>query len=174
MTNKLNLSNITQNYKELIENFENEKNKLSDQFEEIFEEEIVQLINKLPSIKSLTWTQTTKWEGGMTFDFQVNEIAFLSFELNLYNHEDEEDDFDGDYDEIHKYPSNYKLPTKKDFVIDSLKSLKKSSLSEEEKTICTQIFEIFKTNKQPLEKLFGENIAGYVTKNGVHSYDYED
>lgn len=160
MTQKLNLSEITKRNKELIKKFKIEQNKLSNQFEDIFEEEMIQLMNKLPSIKALVWTQTTKWEGGMTFDFQVNEIAFLSFELPPTD--------------IHKYPSNYDLPTKEDFVIYSDYSLKESSLTKEEKEICTQIFEVFEENQKSLENLYGENIAGYITKNGVYIYDYED
>jgi hypothetical protein len=158
MSEKLNLIDITQNYQEIQKEFKEKENMIINQFKKVFKTEIVELMKKLPSVKVLTWTQTTKWEGGMTFDFRVNDAVFLSFVP----------------EEIHKYSDNYELPTEKDFIIDSINDLPKSPLSETEKEVCQQILNIFKNNEKPLEHLFGENIAGYVTVNGIEIYDYND
>lgn len=161
MSQQLKLIELTKNYQEMKNEIKQRESIIINKFKEVFEEEIVQLMKKLPSVKVLTWTQTTKWEGGMSFDFKVNDPVFLSFKPKRIH-------LNGD-----DYADNCYLEVEEGFIIGHISKVEKSLLTIEEKEICQQIFTIFQTNEKPLQHLFGENIAGYVTSDNIKIYDYE-
>lgn len=156
---------------EALENIKNTKEKLRIKKQEFREAEsalakefepqllivLKDFFQQVPQIKSISWTQYTPYfmDGDQCY-FYVHEVFALNF--------------------IPEYPQGYYDEDDLEegqVAYDSYSIREATELTDEQKTICKNVFDIISSNGDFLEEIYGDHKAITVTADGVQTDDYE-
>lgn len=137
--------------------FRNTEIALAKEFQPQFELVFKDFFQHVPQIKTISWTQYTPYfMDGDTCYFSIHEIFALNF--------------------VPEYPQEYYEEEDLEegqFAYDSYSMREASDLSDEQKTLCNQIFNLINSNGDFLEEIYGDHTSVTATAQGIDTDDYE-
>lgn len=149
-----------------MEDFAKIKESLKEEFEVQVKEVLKEFFIAAPKIKALSWQQYTPYfNDGDSCTFSFSGIYFLNY-IPEYN--------DGDHspneDEDNEQDNEQEL-----FCVESYDIKDSQFLTEEEKTLCTNLNDMFENYEEFLEGIYGDHVSVLVTpeETTIDEYDHD-